>query len=206
MSYKLFKMIDGELCLDRDEVLLHDELLAVWKLDKGSKGDSNGRRHLLAFRYFKFIYLVCDPYAYPSKMGLNEKDAVKYALKHVDVPSDILNDTTITTAMQFYITHTVSLAAESAYEMRRSIGNTTKAMNKVNNIVEKTIDKPDATKTEMDDLFAYQERINKLIVDAPSRFKLLDELEKIADDVIAIPVEARGGGVVEDSMDPKKAI
>ena len=206
MAYKIFKMVDGELCLDRDEVLLYDELNAVWKLDKGSKGDSDGRKHLLANKYFKFIYLVCDPHAYPSKNGMNELDAVNYALKHTDIPRETMKEAVMLKAMKFYIDHVVSQAQETAYESRRTMRNTTKAMTKVNSVVEKIIDKEgDINKTEMADILDYQERMSKLVVDLPGRFKLIDELEKLAEDIVPVAIEARGGGVVEDSMDPKNA-
>ena len=204
MAYKIFKMVDGELCLDRDEVLLYDELNAVWKLDKGSKGDSDGRKHLLANKYLKFIYLVCDPHAYPSKNGMNELEAVTHALKHTEIDREIMKEAVMLKAMKFYIDHVVSQAQETAYESRRAMRNTTKAMAKVNSVVEKTIEKEtDITKAEMDDLFAYQERMSKLIVDLPARFKLIDELDKLAEDIVPVAIEARGGGVVEDSMNSK---
>ena len=206
MAYKMFKMVDGELCLDRDEVLLYSELNAVWKLDKGSKGDNDGRKHLLANKYFKFIYLVCDPHAYPSKNGMNELEAVNHALKHTEIDREIMKEAVMLKAMKFYIDHVVTQAQETAYESRRAMRNTTKAMAKVNTMVEKTIEKEtDITKTEMEDLFGFQERMSKLVVDLPSRFKLIDELEKLAEDIVPVEIEKRGGGVVEDSMDPKNA-
>ena len=208
MAFKLFELKDEELCLKRDEVLLIDTFATIWRADKGCKGDSDGRKHLLSYKIFKFIYLTQDPFAYPKQKGMTAEEAIDYALEESDITIDIAKQSMVMNACEYYANHMITANQEMLYELKRGMNITKKVIVKMNDSAEAIISNPNSTKADLDDLLSFQERLSKLVGEVPNRIKNIAALEKIVDKDEEARELLRGkdAGVVLDSMIPSKSL
>lgn len=80
-------MVDGNIALEKDEVMLHPEIqeMITMKYNKGPD-DYDGRRRERAFKEFTYVYLMYD---YASTYAeLDEKDRHIYSLRSARLPQD----------------------------------------------------------------------------------------------------------------------
>ena len=207
MAFKLFELKEDELCLKRDEVLLIDAFAAIWRSDKGCKSDSDGRKHLLSYKIFKFIYLTQDPFAFPKQKGMTAEDAIDYALEESDITIEIAKQPIVMDACKYYSEHMITANQEMLYELKRGMNITKKVIIKMNDSAEAIISNTTSTKADLDDLLSYQERLSKLTTEVPTRIKDIAAMEKIVDKEEEARELLRGkdAGVVLDSMIPSKS-
>lgn len=208
MAFKLFELKEDELCLKRDEVLLIKEFAAIWKADEGCKGDSDGRKHLLSYKTFKFIYLTQDPNAFPKQKGMTAEEAIDYALDASDITIDIAKQPIVMDACKYYSEHMITANQEMLYELKRGMLITKKVIIKMNDSAEVILANSTSSKADLDDLLSYQERLSKLVGEVPTRIKDIAALEKIVDKDEEARELLRGkdAGVVLDSMIPNKSL
>jgi hypothetical protein len=55
-----FDFDEGEVVLNKEEILTIKEFAELIRKDKGSEGDNDGRKKKYAYKQFAFIYLYCD--------------------------------------------------------------------------------------------------------------------------------------------------
>lgn len=100
---KLFNLdANNDVYLDKDEVRLHPPLYEIFKRDRGSKGDSDGRLKLQAFKELAFIYYLADIEADCSKFGYTGKEANEKGRVFARLDSDFKPDKLINEAIQYY--------------------------------------------------------------------------------------------------------
>ncbi len=98
----IFKVEDGLLVLDKEEIRGIPEYRKLLERDRGSEGDHDGRKKYQAYKEFFYIYIWTDLYSYPNKAGLNDKEKHKIALKEADLPNDFKIDIDIKNAIEKY--------------------------------------------------------------------------------------------------------
>lgn len=203
---KLFIYKEGELTLDRAEILLHPELKVILTRDKGSSGDSDGRKKLQAFKEFTYIYMVCDYSSYPNQRGLNEKETHKYACDVVGFSENWLPDNDLCTAMDFYVDANESIAKELNKELLASFKNHYKVVKRLRSETEKLLDKTSLTPAEISQLTDTQATLLKIATSLPMQFKSLQEAQELIKKEETPGEIARGGDMVSESQDPDNAI
>jgi hypothetical protein len=84
----LFKVENGLLVIDKDEVRGIPEFKVILERDKGSKGDADGRKKLQAFKEFYYIYWMADFESWINKGGYNEREKHKLSIKEALLDED----------------------------------------------------------------------------------------------------------------------
>jgi len=202
----LFIYKDGELILDRPEILLHPELKAILSRDRGSPGDSDGRKKLQAFKEFTYIYMVCDYNSYPNQKGLSEKETHKYALDVAGLPEDWIFDKEIATAMDFYVEANESIAKELNKELLAGFKNHYKVVKRLRHETEKLLDKKDLTPAEVTQLTETQNKMLNIATELPKKYASLKDAQDLIRKEETVGEIGRGGGAILDSQDPDMRI
>jgi len=99
---KLFKIEGDMLVLDKDEIRLISEFRTILERDKGSKGDTQGRKKFRAFSEFAYIYHKKDILSIPNKEGYNKDKTHTFAIKESRLPEDWKIDKQIQEAIDKY--------------------------------------------------------------------------------------------------------
>jgi hypothetical protein len=203
---KLFTFKDGVLTLYKDEIALYPELNSILVRDKGSVGDSDGRKKLQAWKEFMYLYMICDYYSYPNQKGLTEREAHMYGIKEAELPKDWIPDKVILDAMDFYVEANESVARELNKELVASFKNSSRVVKKLRNETEALLAKPSLTAVEVGQLTDMQNTLLDIAVKLPKNLKALQESADLIKKEEQEGEIGRGGDMVLDSQDPDKAI
>lgn len=140
MAYKLFIFKDGDIVINKVEILTIPSFTTILRRDKGSVGDNDGRKKLMAFKEFAYIYHVADVNSKPNKAGLNRADARQYAREKADLPEDWKEDSVVKQAIRDYIDESDSLPRRTILELIKTYAFILKAIPKVRRRIEGIID------------------------------------------------------------------
>ncbi len=97
-----FRLENGLLVIDRDEVRAIPEFRAILERDKGSEGDNDGRKKKRAFKEFLYIYFTVDFESWVVKGGYNEKEIHKHACKDSGLDDNYKADNIVRAAITKY--------------------------------------------------------------------------------------------------------
>lgn len=98
----LFRVENGLLVIDKDEVRAIPEFKTILERDRGSKGDADGRKKFKAFKEFFYIYWMADFESWISRGGYSEKEKHKLAVKEALLEEDWKADIDIKLAIEKY--------------------------------------------------------------------------------------------------------
>jgi len=98
----LFKLENGLLVLDKDELRAHEKFKRILERDRGSEGDNDGRKKIFAFKEFFYIYSVADFRSDGNIGGFNAKDLHLRGIKDAGLPENWKPDDKIKEAIDFY--------------------------------------------------------------------------------------------------------
>lgn len=135
---KLFTLdVNGDISLDRDEIRLHPPILEIFKRDKGSKGDSEGRLKLQAFKELAFVYYMADIDSDKVKLGLTDKEAVEKGITFAKLDSSFKPDKVIFDAINYYKEFQNADPVNLIYQqLKIGLNNNSKIYQEVNNTIE----------------------------------------------------------------------
>lgn len=136
MRIELFKIEDGDIIVNRPIVLTIPEFNIILRRSKGIEGDSDGRKKLMAFKEFAYIYHIADPDSKPNRSGYNENKAIKYAKDKAGLPDNWKADDIINKAINIYKNECVSVIDESILELIKTFSNTRIITKKVRKSIE----------------------------------------------------------------------
>lgn len=203
---KFFKYENGTLILNKDEIFLYEPFKKILKRDRGSPGDTQGRLKLFAFKELTYIYLMCDYSSYCNIHGLDEDEAREYSKKTAGLPELWKEDDEIIEAMDEYsrlqLDPTKELVIDLIATFRsfllrvRYIRQGIEKLNRLTPIKEAQLT---STYDYMKELFDIASRTPLFIENLTKALSAIEKEEKIGKRV-------RGGGMVEDSMNPDTAI
>ena len=97
-----FRMEDGKLVLDKDEIRTVPEFRRILERDKGSEGDVDGRKKFRAEKEFLYIYNFIDLRSWLNKGGYGEKEKHLKALKEADLEEGFRPDNDLKSAIRKY--------------------------------------------------------------------------------------------------------
>ena len=109
MSYKLFSLRDGEIVINKIEILTIPCFTNILRRDKGSQGDSSGRKKLQAFKEFAYIYHMADVKSLPSRSGYKYKMAAEYSKEKAGLDDNWKADDLVNEGIAVYIKEQTSL-------------------------------------------------------------------------------------------------
>jgi hypothetical protein len=203
---KLFTYSEGKLSLDREEILLYPALKRILDRDKGSPGDSDGRKKLQAWKDFTYIYLICDYASYPNQKGMNAKEAHKYAVDLADLPNDWLPDKELCIALDFYHDANETVARELNKELIASFKNSSRVVVKLREQTEILLEKSTLTSVEITTLTEMQGTLLNIASKLPNQLKSLKESNNLIKEEEKEGEVGRGGFVIPSSMNPDEAL
>lgn len=93
---------ENEIELNKDFVLLNPIYEKIYKRDKGSKGDTQARKKLMAQRDFKLLYFMWNPNSDYAEY-VNEDERLEKVLELLDIDkNDFESDDDLTKAFRYY--------------------------------------------------------------------------------------------------------
>lgn len=120
MGYKLFNFNKGVIEIDKIEILTVPEFKEILRRDKGSEGDSDGRKKYKAFKEFAYIYHMGDPRSKPNVDGFNDIQAHDYSIMMAGLDSKYKPDNIVISAVRIYEEANSDPATESIQELLKT--------------------------------------------------------------------------------------
>lgn len=204
---RFFKMVNGELELDRDEILLYSEFAKILRRDRGSDGDADGRKKLRAYKEFKYIYHTTDFNAYPTQNGLSELAGHKYALQEAGLELTYKPDEEVKAAIKRYAKEHLSIAKNTVKSILRIFGMNDTIISSIENNIQYLLSTDTLNKEQIAELINYQKSLLDIAVNVPQQAVKLRETMNIVEDEERKQKEVLyGGGEVDESMNPDNEI
>lgn len=214
-TVRLFTLDPETMLVDiyREEVYLYKEFKLIVTRDKGSKGDTQGRKKQQAIRELTFIYHFCDFRSAYS--NYSELDRVPAAIESSELPKDFnyLKDDELCTAIELYKELQNTAALKYLQELKEGIHTATKVVRKIRQNLERELEKeyPDYIgDAKNDPITIIGNRLDMLLEFAHKAPKALDIIEAQEEKVmreLADQPNLRGGaqkGFREDA--PKVSV
>lgn len=141
MGYNLFTFTDGEITINKIEILTVPSFKKILYRDKD-------RTKKTAFKEFAYIYHMADPRSKANTDGMTDKAAHKYAISMVGLESTFLPDMEIREAVKVYYKECVDPATEAIQELIRTYNFTTSIFKKVRRSIEDILNTTKLTKEQ----------------------------------------------------------
>jgi len=120
MSYKLFKLTEDGIVINKTEILTIPVFKEILRRDKGSHGDNDGRKKLQAFKEFAYIYQIADYTSKPNKDGSNNRERHEYAISKSGLLEDYRPDKVILEAIEIYREEDGNAARDAIKELLKT--------------------------------------------------------------------------------------
>jgi len=207
MALKLFTFDrNGDVVINRPEVVIVDSLNTILRRDKGSIGDADGRKKQQAFKEFKYIYHIADVLSVPNKNGYSVKEAREYAKRECGFSNTWEEDDIIRQAIKDYRTAQNDISTDVVSELFKTFRLTKQIISKVRRSIENALNTDTMSSDVASELLSQIEVAIKYGRDIP---KITKELNKAMTEVQQQLENAdlmRGSKVrVPDSANPDKS-
>lgn len=205
---KFFKLVDGVLELDRDEIRLYPAINKIITRDKGGKivGDPDGRRKLFAYKEFAYVYYRCDFYAYPIQNGLTNSAAHKWTVKTLELPSDYSPDEVVLELMNQYTKEHLSVTKRTIKNIIIVFAMTNDILEKVQPSITSLLNMPNITLDQVNELINIQKTLMAIATTIPEQAKKLREAMTLLEEEEKAIRVGRGGKTIDDSQNPDNDI
>jgi hypothetical protein len=199
MSLKLFNFVEGNLVINRHEILAVDSFRTIVTRTQ----DKN-----LAFKELGFVYLVADYDSPFNKQGKSTKDAMKLAIDKVALPRTWTPDTVVLKAIKDYKDLNDNIAKELIDELLKIFNNYSKIIRKVGKSIDLLLDNDAAlTKTQASELIDLSSAVIGISKQVPNEVKnLKDALVELNKNVDRENYDTLRGSdeTIPDSADPDR--
>lgn len=122
MAHKLFSFKDGDIVINKIEILTIPVYTTILRRDKGSVGDSSGRKKLQAFKEFAYIYHMADVNSLPNRNGYRMSKAISYSKDKAGLPKEWVADDVINKAIKVYKAEQDSLPRRTILDLLKTYG------------------------------------------------------------------------------------
>ena len=153
MSYKLFTIVDGEIVINKVEILTIPCFTTILRRDKGSVGDSTGRHKLQAFKEFAYIYHMADIKSLPNRSGYKYKQANEYAKEKAGLPIKWKADKPVNEAVVAYMEDQNSLPKTTILNLISTYAIINTVVSKLRKAIEKAAEEEVITVDKATELF-----------------------------------------------------
>jgi hypothetical protein len=202
MLPKFFKITVDGLVIRREEVIIYKELAKILERDRGSAGDSQGRKKQQALKEFKYMYMYCHPESTPNRNGLTDKDKHKESVKLAGLPEGWTPDNDILLAMRVY---EKELASTLSLNMIRNARKAAASINKTLDVLVKKLDQsidgitPETDTDALATIIKSSNMIMDLLTEIPEKVLKLEKAEKQLFTEIATDDKKRGGDDIPET-------
>lgn len=201
MYYELFKIEDGEVKPLTSREATIKEVRLILQRDKGSAGDSDGRKKLFAYKELGAVYWIAD-YRSPGRTnGYEGKELIEDAIRNFDLPSNWEPDAVVKALIKKYeYTNEGGVAAEVLTEVTSTFNLMLKTIKTMRQTLTTKLDSPTVTEDELKNLISLSNELLKLASSIPKMTKdiaLAKEMLKDTEDNAEI---GRGGVTIYSSM------
>jgi hypothetical protein len=180
MSYRLFSIQDGNIVINKIEILTIESFKTILRRDKGSPGDVDGRKKLKAFREFAYIYHMADYKSVPNRNGYTYAKSRAYAIDKAGLPIDYKPDSVVKDAIKDYLDEQRSLPRETMLELIKTYGFLSKVFKKVRRNVEDKLVSESLTSEQTREIL---ELVNLMIEQGKQLPELTGKLNKAIKDL-----------------------
>lgn len=202
MYYHLFKIEGGEVKPLTSREATIKEVRQILQRDKGSNGDADGRKKLMAYRELGFVYWVAD-YRSPGNLnGYEGKALVDDAKRNFNLPDTWEPDKTVLDLIELYRYNVNGgIAAKTLMEIASTFRLMLETVKLIKEKIRIKLNTPDVTDAELKDLMSMQNELLKLTADIPKKNKEIETAKEMLKQMEEDDVEiARGGVKVLTSM------
>lgn len=205
---KFFKMTDGVLTLNKDEIALHPNIKKILSRDRGGKipGDPDGRLKYYAYREFAYVYFKCDFEAFPAQNGLSDIEAHKYAVREARLEDTYQPDDQVKALMIQYEKEHLSPTKRAIKTLIRVFALNEKVVEKIEQNLTATMDLPTLTRDQINEVLTYQKQLIDIATNVPAQVKKLREAMSLLEEEEKVIQVIRGGEEKPESMDPDNTI
>ncbi len=169
MSYKLFKLVDSDIVINKIEILTIPTFKEILRRDKGSVGDKDGRRKLQAFKEFAYIYQIADFTSKPNKDGSTTKEKHEYAISKSGLPVDYKPDVLVKSAIKIYKDKDSNSARNAIKELLKTFNLTINIFKSIRKGIENNIGKEDMTVDQVKQALD----LNQIIIEQGEKIPIL---------------------------------
>lgn len=201
MYYELFRVVEGEVQPINAREAQLKEIRQILARDKGSKGDSDGRKKAFALKELGAVYWIAD-FRSPGRMqGYEEQELIEDAIKNYDLPATWKPDLVVTNLIKTYeYNNKGGVAAETLSETVATLRFMNNTVKEIRRKIKRTLEKPDVSEDELKNLITLQREIFNLSTDIPKKIKEIQEAIETLRVTEAEFEVARGGVKVTSSM------
>ena len=173
MVIKLFLFKDGNLVINKTEILTVPEFRTILTRDRGSVGDHDGRKKKQAFKEFSYIYHMADVNSTNIRNGISGQKAVDNAKSWSGLDTDYRADEVVNKAIAKYKELQYSLPRETIYELVKTYGVINTVIKGIRKNIEELATKDKLTVDQANDAL---NMINTLITQGENLPKLTTKL------------------------------
>lgn len=170
---KLFELKQGSISLAKDEVLLIPEFQFIYKRDKGSPGDSEGRKKLRAFKEFSYIYYIADIDSPCNAQGMKGREAHEFAVRNSGLETKYKPDDHIKGAIKKYKELTVDINRELITTLLGIFRNTLLRVKKIDESLNEFLDGP-VSVSDTEQVVKLQKELFQISTELPGQIERLN--------------------------------
>ena len=140
MAIKIFTFDkSGNISINRVEVALHDCFNKILRRDRGTGGDSQGKKKQQAFKELTYIYQIADVLSIPNRHGYSDKEREVYAKEIAGLEPTWKPDNTMLEAIDVYRDEQKDISHDVILELLRTFRLTKTVLSKVRQNIEKKL-------------------------------------------------------------------
>ena len=156
--------------------------------------------------FFFYIFLIADYESPLVNKGYGGKDLRRKAYTEAQLPMTWRHDDVIQKAIDKYKELNFDVKGELLTELLLLFRGNYKRVTNLRENIDKLLEKPDLTRSEIDQIAQLSQRIFEIAAETPTKIKLLQRAVKDAEALDSIEEkELRGGGRVPESADVNRA-
>lgn len=201
MYYELFKIEGGEVVPLTSREATIKEVRQILLRDKGSNGDSDGRKKLFAYKELGAVYWIAD-FRSPGRMsGYEGEDLIQDAIKNFDLPATWQPDDVVNNLIKRYAANKDGgVAAEVLTEIASTFNLMLKTIRSIRERLIVKLNAANVTDAELKESIAMANELLKLASDIPKKTKEIELAKEMLKQTEDDSVIGRGGQKITSSM------
>jgi hypothetical protein len=175
MYHELFKIEDGEVRPLTSREATIKEVRLILQRDRGSNGDSDGRKKLFAYKELGAVYWIAD-YRSPGRMqGYEGTELIEDAIRNFELPAEWKPDKVISDLITKYEAHVDGgVAGQTLVEIAATFNLMLKTIKTIRQKLTTKLQAVNITEDELKNLINLSNELLKLAADIPKKTKEIE--------------------------------
>lgn len=172
MYKELFRIVDGVVQPVNEREATIREIRIILNRDKGSNGDSDGRKKKFAYKELGAVYWLGD-FRSPGRMkGYEGKELIEDAIRNFELPENWVPDKTVNDLIKMYEAHVNGgVAGEVLTEIVSTFNLILQTVKKIRAKLQEKLLAPNITDAELKDSIALQNQLLTIAAEIPKKIK-----------------------------------